>query len=150
MLPGPVSKAMTWSGFGVGRNRGEVGNAADVLRDASDVRIAIERVVEKRHQRRAFAAGGHVGGTKIRNDRDAEPRRDHRAFAGLPGDGEFASEKRRRGSLVIERLAVASDEVEFDAMFRAVSWRRHRRKVRRAGNSVAPDRQRAPIPHSSC
>ena len=93
----------------------QVRDAADVLHDAADLLVAIEQVIEEGNQRRAFASGGHVGGTEIGDDRDADARGDHGAFSGLPGDGQFAAQKFRRLALVIESLAVAADEFCFQA-----------------------------------
>ena len=92
------------------RNRREIADAAEVLHDAPVTAMAVEHVIEEGNQRRAFAAGSHVGGTKIGDHRHADLRRDHRRLAGLPGAGDAAPEKRRWRSLVIERLAVAADQ----------------------------------------
>ena len=78
-------------------------------------RVAIEEVIEEGNERGAFASGGHVGGAEIGNDRDADTGGDYRAFAGLPGDGHVSAQKSRRLALVVESLAVASDQVCFQA-----------------------------------
>ena len=78
-------------------------------------RIAVEQVIEKGNQGRALAAGGHVGRAEIGHDGDADPRGDHRAFSGLPGDGQFAAQEFCRLALVVERLPVAADEFYFHA-----------------------------------
>ena len=93
----------------------QICDATDVLHDASDLRVAIEQVVEEGNQRRAFASGGHVGGAEIGDDRDADTGGDHRAFSGLPGDGQFAAQEFRGLALVVESLAVASDQFCFQA-----------------------------------
>src|SRR5579863_1360588 len=72
-----------------GGNGGEVGDAADVLHDASDFAVAKEEIVKVGDERRACAASGHVGGAKVGDDRNAQAGRDHGGFAGLPGGGDF-------------------------------------------------------------
>ena len=56
--------------------------------------IAIKQIIEKGNQRRALAAGSHVGRTEIRNHRNSNSRGDDRAFARLPGDRDLVPEKR--------------------------------------------------------
>ena len=108
-----MSKAVTCFADAPAGNRGEICDAADVLHDASDLGIAIKQVVEKGNQRRAFASGGHVGGAEVGDDRDSDAGGKHRAFSGLPGDGQVASQKFRGLALMVESLAVASDEFCF-------------------------------------
>src|SRR5579862_7415266 len=100
----------------VSGNRGQVGDSADVLCYAAYALVAIEKVVEKRHERRAFAVRGHVSGTKIGNDRYTQPRSDDSGFPGLPSYRQLAAEKSCSRSLVIEGLSMTADEVEFYAM----------------------------------
>ena len=115
MLPGPVSKAVTCFGRCSRRDRRQICDPADVLHDAADFGIAIKQVVEEGNQRRAFASGGHVGGAEVGDDRNADAGGDHRAFSGLPGDGQVASQKFRGLALVVESLAVAADQFCFQA-----------------------------------
>ena len=68
-------------GQGARRDRREVADAAEILHDASIAAMTVEHIIEERNQRRAFAARGHVGGTKIGDDRHADFRRDHRRLA---------------------------------------------------------------------
>ena len=103
------------------RNRRQIRNATDVLRNAAlrhapHPLIAIKKIVEERHQRRAFASGRDVCGTKIGDHRHTQPRRDHRALAGLPRYRQLSSEKPLRYSLVIERLSMTAHQVKFHAM----------------------------------
>ena len=78
---------------GICRNGREIGNAADVLHDSANFRVAIEQVIEKGNQGRAFAASGHVRRTKIADHRSSDPGRDDRALAGLPGRRDLRPRK---------------------------------------------------------
>src|SRR5262249_31051896 len=68
--------------------------------------------VEKRDQRRTFAAGRDIRWTKVRNHGNAQARGNHRRFARLPGAGYLASAIVRGLPLVVNRLAVAADKIE--------------------------------------
>ena len=113
MLPGPVSKAMTSladapAGMAVRLAMPPMFCTMRPMRW-----LAIEQVIEEGNQGRAFASRSHIGGAEIGYHRDAHARGDHRAFARLPGDREFASQKWRGFALMVERLAMASDELDF-------------------------------------
>ena len=54
-------------------------------------------------------------GRKSETTGTPDARRDHRAFSGLPGDGQLAAQKFRGLALVIESLAVAADQFCFQA-----------------------------------
>lgn len=116
MLPGPVSKAIRWSSDAPAGIAVRFAIPPNILGDAADARIAIKKIVEEGNQRRAFSSGSHVGGTEVRDRGHAEPRGDDGGFAGLPCDGQLAAEKTLRRSLMIERLAVTTDQVEFYTM----------------------------------
>ena len=75
------------------RDRCEICNAADVVHDMADLFVAIEQVVEKWNQRCAFASGGHVGGAEVETTRNSGSGGEDRAFSGLPGVGQVASQK---------------------------------------------------------
>src|SRR5437868_14679048 len=78
---------------GTGRDGGEVSNSAEVEQDASLARMAEEKIVEQRNQRRSLTAGGEIGRAKIGNDGNRGASGDDRGFAGLPGCGNPAAEK---------------------------------------------------------
>ena len=92
MLPGPVSKAKTSRSRAAG-NHGDVGDAADVERGAAASRMSIEQVIHPRHQRRALAADGHVGGAKVGDGGDAGEGGDHGRLANLQRGGDARAEK---------------------------------------------------------
>src|SRR5690349_15144783 len=50
-----------------GRDDCQVRYAPDILQNAQSSRMSVEGDVEKRNERSTFAAGSHVGWTKIRN-----------------------------------------------------------------------------------
>src|SRR5690348_7541330 len=93
-------------------NRREISDSADVLHNPADASVPVEQIVEERNQRRAFASGGHVGRTKVGNDRHSQPLSRNRAVARLPGDRNLAIKKLRRSALMIKRLAMAADKVD--------------------------------------
>ena len=113
MLPGPVSNATTSLGQSARRNRRKVADAAEILHDATITAMAVEHVIKEWHQRRALAAGSHIGRTKVGNDRHAEPGRDDCCLAGLPCAGNPVVEEQCGVSLVIERLPVTADQFGF-------------------------------------
>src|SRR6266404_5121482 len=97
------------------RNYRQVGDAANVLHDVPNFGIAIEQVIEEGNQGRAFASRSHVGWTKIRDDRDADSGRENGAFSSLPGDGQLAAQEFGGLALVVESLAVTTDQRCFQA-----------------------------------
>ena len=62
---------MTCLRLRVGRDDGEIGDAADIQSDAAEFGVAIDDVIDERNERRALAAGGDVGGTEIADRRDS-------------------------------------------------------------------------------
>ncbi len=86
-----------------GRNRRDVGDAADVERDASFARMAEQKIVHVRHQRSALAAGGDVARAKIGNHRLARALGDH---------GSLADLQRGQAAFVIDGLAVTADQLD--------------------------------------
>ncbi len=136
MLPGPVSNAITSSGFAFAGIT--VMFAMPPMFSAMRARLGMpeELIVEKRNQRRAFAAGRHVAGTKIGDGLDARALGDHRRLADLHRARDLAAEKFDRLAFVKNRLAVRSDQLD--------GFERHaglfaapRRTARRAENSAA-------------
>src|ERR1700758_1796729 len=93
----------------------QVGNSADVLHHAAHPQIAIKQVVKKWNQRSAFAANRHVRGAKIGYYGSADSGRNHGAFAGLPSHGYLATKESLWLALMVERLPVATDQIQFHA-----------------------------------
>ena len=87
------------------RNDGDVGDAAEVERDASAARVTEDAVVEEGDQRRTGSSGCDIGCAEIGDYRDARAFGNHRAFADLQGVPAV---------LVVDGLAMAADE--FDAL----------------------------------
>ena len=111
--------------------------------------VAIQKIIKKGNQRSALASSRHIRRTKIRDHRHTQPRRNHRAFAGLPRHRQFSSEKSLR-ALPGDRASVRDSpqgRASRDACAR--SLRPPPRTVRQEENSAAPDPRRGPIPHSS-
>src|SRR5260370_16908430 len=75
--------------------------------------VAIEKIIKEGDQRSALSTSRHIRRAKIRDHRYTEPRRNHRAFTGLPRHRQFSPEKPLRHSLVIERLSVTTHQVKF-------------------------------------
>src|SRR5579864_7886517 len=86
---------------GGGRDDGDVGDAADVQRDAGAAGMTKEEVIDERDQGRAFAAGRDIARAKIRDDGNAEGFGQDSGLADLQGVG---------AAFVKDGLAVASDE----------------------------------------
>ena len=128
------------------RDRRQIRNAADILRDAIHasitMTIAVQKIVDERYQRRAFSPGRHIRRTKIRNHRNSQPRRDHRAFSRLPRGRQLSSQKSFRHSLVIKRLPMTADQIKLHAMLaRCLS---HGLSVQFAEKKVQPSQIRNP------
>src|ERR1035438_3461278 len=77
--------------------------------------MAVEHVIEKRHQWCAFAACGHVCRAEIRDHWYTYLRRDNGRFAALPGAGNAAPQEERRTTLMVECLPVAANEFAVQA-----------------------------------
>ena len=71
--------------------------------------MAIEDVIDKRHERRALSARSHIGGAKIAHGGDPRPRREYRRLANLEGRRDRAAAKLRRYALMKYSLPVRSD-----------------------------------------
>ena len=110
MLPGPVSKAMTFSWPRAGGDDGEIADAADVLKNAGADGVGEEDVIEQGDEGRALAAGGDVSRAEVGDDGDAGGGGEEGGFAELPGAGEAAACVECGHALVVEGLAVAADE----------------------------------------
>ena len=111
MLPGPVSNANTSCGrapAGI-----TVTFAMPPIFSATRPRacIAIEQVIDERHQRRALPSRGHVRGTEIANRGDAGALGDHARLADLQCGGDPPRPPRAlRRALMVNRLAVRADQ----------------------------------------
>ncbi len=55
------------------RDYGEIPDTAKVLQNAIPRRMMERNVIQQWHQRRTLAADSKIGGTEIRNNRNAEP-----------------------------------------------------------------------------
>ena len=94
-----------------GGDDGDVGDAAEIQRDTGEFLIAVEEIVGEGNERRALAAGGHVGWTEVGDGGDASEVRNDRTFTDLEG-GRCGLAKEGDGRALMEdRLAVAADEV---------------------------------------
>ena len=109
MFPGPVSNANTSSSLRARGNHRDVRDPADIQRDAPDPLVPIEQIIDKRHERRALPARGHVGGTKIAHRGDARARRNHRRLADLQRRGDALSVETRWHALMKNSLPVRAD-----------------------------------------
>ena len=94
-------------------DRREVRDAADVLHNASDMSIAKKHVIEEGNQRRAFASGGHICRTKVRDHGSTGSCGDQCRFARLPRGRDLAAQKWTGLALMVNRLSMAADEVGF-------------------------------------
>src|SRR5579864_8115356 len=97
-------------GLRSGGEHGEVGDAADIQGDAATARIAIKKIVDERHERRALASSGDVGGTKIGDGCDAGALGDDGWLGKLKSGGDARAEKHAGRALMVESLAVGADE----------------------------------------
>ena len=93
-----------------GGNEAEVGDAADVQRYSTDARMAIEKIVDEGHERRALAAGGHIRGTKIGDGGDASALGNDGRLGDLQGGGDGRAEKRGWSALMVDGLAVGAEQ----------------------------------------
>jgi hypothetical protein len=78
-----------------------------------------QRPMEDRRQRRALPARGHIGGAKIIDHRNAEPRRQCAAIADL--------QRQSRLRVVQQRLAMEADHRHFAALQAVGSQKRFHR-----------------------
>ncbi len=121
MFPGPVSKAITASGASSGRNCGQIRNASDVLQDSPALGIGKQNIIEQWNQRRALAARQHVRRPEVRDHGNAERGSNRLCLARLPCAGKPPPGIRLRARLVIERLPVATNQIELTLCRRTVS-----------------------------
>ena len=92
-------------------NHRDVGDAADIERSAAFFRIAVEQIIDKRHERRALSARSHIGGTKIAYGRDARSFGNHVDFADLQRGGRtHLALKARGGAEMKDCLPVGADQ----------------------------------------
>src|ERR1700722_3635691 len=68
--------------------------------------------VQQRHEGRALAARNHIGGAEVRHDGRVDGGSDECRLAKLPGAGDAAAGIRLGDALVIDGLAMTTDEVE--------------------------------------
>ena len=66
-----MSKAKTCDGLHASREHGDVGDAAEIQRDAAEFGVAIEKIVGVGDERCALAAEGDVGGAEVGDGGDA-------------------------------------------------------------------------------
>src|SRR2546421_697996 len=97
----------------VGGNDGDVGDAADVERDAAEFGMAVEGVVGEWDEWRAIAAESEVGGAEVRDGGDAGASGDDGAFADLESGSGWRAEVRNWRALMKNGLAVVADEIDF-------------------------------------
>jgi hypothetical protein len=105
-VAGPVSNPRTSPGH---RQQRQVGDAAEVEHGAIFDRIGERIGVERRHQRRALAAGGDVAAAEIGDGVDAGGFRDHVGVAQLQREGRGAQRP------VPQRLPVRADRAHLPA-----------------------------------
>src|SRR5450432_2528356 len=89
-------------------HQGDVGDAADVLQRALTPRRPEQQVVDQRHQRRAFAAGGDVAHPEIAHHRTAGALGDDGRLADLQGGAQATG----RARVVHGGLTVRADQVD--------------------------------------
>src|SRR5262249_29611744 len=108
------------------REDGDVGDAAEVERDAAEFGVAVEEIVDVGNERGALAAEGDVGGTKVSHSSDAGSSGDDRGLADLESGSSRSAEvgsmwrvasgewrARSHGTLVEDGLTVGADERNF-------------------------------------
>ena len=111
MLPGPVSKAKTSSGARFCGNHGDVGDASDVKRHATETRVAIKQVVNEWDERRALSTRGDITGAKIADGWHSGTFGNHAQFANLQRRRDAArAESNSRCALMVDSLAVRADQ----------------------------------------
>src|ERR1700733_14621866 len=110
-IPGASVEGENIFWFRVGRNYGDVCDAADIQCNAANFRIAIEKVVHKRNERSALATDGDIRRTKIGNRCDSCSRGDNCGFADLKRAGGMArATNAARTALMKNSLSVGADE----------------------------------------
>ncbi len=90
---------------------GDVGDAAEVDQNAIASDISEEDVVEHRDERRALPTRGKVGGSEVGHDGDAEALGEEAGLSDLPGGAGGYAEILLSDALMVQGLAVTTDEV---------------------------------------
>ncbi len=98
--------------LGAGGDDGDIGDAAEIERDAADFFVAIEEVVGERDERGALASGGHVGGAEVGDGGDAGEVGDEGAVRDLECGACWLAQERNWLALMKDGLAVGGDQVE--------------------------------------
>ena len=93
-------------------NHRDIGNSADIQRDAPDSGVPIQQEIDEGHERRALSARGHVRGTEIADRGDPRARGDNRWLADLQRRSNPPSMERRWRSLVKNGLPVRTDHID--------------------------------------
>src|SRR6266403_218203 len=105
---GVKGKDLIWSC--TGGNDGDIGDAAEVQRNAAEFCVAIEKVVGIGNKRRALAAECDIRGTKICDGGDSRARRNDGWLTDLKRRSSWRTEIRNRATLMEDGLAMAADE----------------------------------------
>ena len=109
---GPRVKSKDLRRFRVSGNDSDVSDAAEIQRDAAQLGMMIEEIIEVRNKRGPLAAESYVRGTKIRNGGDTCTRGDDGTFADLECGGGGLAEIGRGLALMKDRLAVIANEAD--------------------------------------
>src|SRR6266851_2583132 len=96
--------------LGRARKNRNVGDAAEVERNAAEFRVAIEKVVHIRNKWRSLATEGDVRRSKITDGRDARASRDDGRLADLQRRGGRSAQKIDGLALMEDGLPVTSDQ----------------------------------------
>ncbi len=108
---GVERKDLRW--FARSGQDGDVGDAAEVKRDAAEFWMAVQQIVGVRDERRALPAERDVGGAEVGDRGDAGARCDDTAVADLQRGGGRAAEILDRRTLMKDRLAVIAEDRDF-------------------------------------
>src|SRR5271155_4997577 len=103
-------------GSGGGRDHSQVANASDILQDSRALFVGELNVVEQRHQWSALSACDDVGGAEIADHGHGKFGGDEGGFYDLPGAVDFTACVHSWHGLMVDRLPVASDELQVDWM----------------------------------
>src|SRR5690348_12552469 len=74
------------------RDDRDISDSADIQRNAPEFRMAVEKIVHVRNERRALAAERHVRRTKITDRCNASARGDNGPFANLKSGSSWLAE----------------------------------------------------------
>ena len=92
--------------FRAGRNHADIGDTADIERDAIALGRTEQQVVDVGNQRRAFASGRDIALAEVGNDPHTGALRYYGRFADLEGAGDAMAEAFNRVAFVEDGLAV--------------------------------------------